>query len=288
MSQLDYLWTHFGEYTVSTGIQSSPDPNSLVTEKVLSDFLSISTNGAITDLKLVERNGKLDLEGISESGATVSVVSFDKENHLVGISIKKSNQQDVNDGVCEEVDSPLLVLNMLDGTTFKVNLEEFNLQGGETNSIKTNVHNNRIYANLKIDKSIETPVVEVKTTSEGLKVDLTLAESDNQLRLVKTQNGLDTEFKWDDGNNILFKCLTYDQYHSLSEIVLGKIYFITDAQCIYLNGNRYGTSITPSDTISVTNNGGIIKLDVKIDPDEFNLLSKSDKGLKANLFWDNE
>ena len=44
MSQLDYLWTNFGNYKVSEGIQSPPDPNSLITEKALVDAIkSINT-----------------------------------------------------------------------------------------------------------------------------------------------------------------------------------------------------------------------------------------------------
>ena len=39
MSQLDYLWTNFGNYKVSEGIQTPPDPNSLITEKTLVDAI---------------------------------------------------------------------------------------------------------------------------------------------------------------------------------------------------------------------------------------------------------
>ena len=41
-----------------------------------------------------------------------------------------------------------------------------------------------------------------------------------------------------------------------------------------------------TDTIEVINNGNSLKLEVKIDPEEFNLLSKSSAGLSAKLFWE--
>ena len=88
--------------------------------------------------------------------------------------------------------------------------------------------------------------------------------------------------------DILFQILTYDQYHSLSNVTPGKIYFITDEMCIYLNGVRYGDnlSLVNTDTIEVINNGNSLKLEVKLDPEEFNLLSKSSAGLSAKLFWE--
>ena len=136
---------------------------------------------------------------------------------------------------------------------------------------------------------IETPIVDVKITDNGLKVDLTIKDqSDKQLKLVKTDNGLDTSFTWDDGNNILFKCLTYDEYHSMPRHDLGKIYFITDEMCIYLNEVRYGDnlSLVDTDTIEITNIGNSVRLGVKIDPDEYNLLSKSSAGLAAQIYWE--
>ena len=69
---------------------------------------------------------------------------------------------------------------------------------------------------------------------------------------------------------------------------LGKIYFITDEMCIYLNEVRYGDnlSLVDTDTIEITNIGNSVRLGVKIDPDEYNLLSKSSAGLAAQIYWE--
>ena len=289
MSQLDYLWTNFGNYKVSEGIQSPPDPNSLITEKTLVDAIKSETGSYITNLKLLDAGDKLKLVGLSDSGEELTFVELDKENYLINAEVIRSTQEEIDNTICNELDIPLLVLTLKNGNKYYVNLDQFNYIGGETNSIKTTVLGKKISAHLKIDNSIETPIVDVKITDNGLKVDLTIKDqSDKQLKLVKTDNGLDTSFTWDDGNNILFKCLTYDEYHSMPRHDLGKIYFITDEMCIYLNEVRYGDnlSLVDTDTIEITNIGNSVRLGVKIDPDEYNLLSKSSAGLAAQIYWE--
>ena len=289
MSQLDYLWTNFGNYKVSEGIQSPPDPNSLITEKTLVDAIKSETGSYITNLKLLDSGDTLKLVGLSDSGEELTFVELDKENYLINAEVIRSTQEEIDNTVCDELDIPLLVLSLKNGSKYYVNLDQFNYIGGETNSIKTTVLGKKISAHLKIDNSIETPIVDVKITNSGLKVDLTIKDqSDKQLKLVRTDNGLDTSFTWDDGNNILFKCLTYDEYHSMSRHDLGKIYFITDEMCIYLNEVRYGDnlSLVDTDTIEITNIGNSVRLGVKIDPDEYNLLSKSSAGLAAQIYWE--
>ena len=286
MSQLDYLWTNFGNYKVSEGIQTPPDPNSLITEKTLVDAIKSETGSYITNLKLLDSGDTLKLVGLSDSGEELTFVELDKENYLINAEVIRSTQEEIDNTICNELDIPLLVLTLKNGNKYYVNLDQFNYIGGETNSIKTTVLGKKISAHLKIDNSIETPIVDVKITDSGLKDDLTIKDqSDKQLKLVKTDNGLDTSFTWDDGNNILFKCLTYDEYHSMSRHDLGKIYFITDEMCIYLNEVRYGDnlSLVDTDTIEITNIGNSVRLGVKIDPDEYNLLSKSSAGLAATI-----
>ena len=290
MSQLDYLWTNFGGYKISTGMQTPPDPNSIVTESILTDSIKNVTGGSINKLKLIDLGGdKIELAGLSSDGSLVSMVELDKENHLIKAEIINFTQEEIDNNICSELDIPLLVLTLLNGDKCYTNLDQFKYIGGESSSIKTTVLGKKISAHLKIDNSIDIPTVDVKITDQGLKVDLILKDqTDNQVKLVRTSDGLNTDFKWDDGNNILFQILTYDQYHSLSNVTPGKIYFITDEMCIYLNGVRYGDnlSLVNTDTIEVINNGNSLKLEVKLDPEEFNLLSKSSAGLSAKLFWE--
>lgn len=289
VSQLDYLWTTFGDYQVSEGVQTPPDPNSLVSEEVLTNYVKDITEGAIVKLGIIENDDALELVGYSSSGSIITIVELEKEDYLTGVQLIMSTQVEIDNNICTSLDEPLLKFTMKQGKTYYVNLNQFKYTGEETQSIKTTVTSNKIAAHLKIDNSIETPVVDVKVTDNGLKIDLTLKESgDNQLRLVRTTEGLDTKYTWDDGNNILFQCLTYNQYHNLSNPVQGKVYFITDEMCIYLNGVRYGDnlSLMDTDTIVVKNNDNSVSLEVKIDPDQFNLISKSSAGVSAKLYWE--
>ena len=178
---------------------------------------------------------------------------------------------------------------MSDSTYYYVNLSQFNYQGSETDSIKTTVNSGVIEANLKVDNTSTTPTVNVNVTSKGILIDLILNSTNSPLRLVKTTNGLDVKYTWDDGNNILFQCLTYDQYSLLgSKAIAGKVYFITDEQMIILNGKQYGKSlkISSTDTIKATYSWKDITLDTIIDSTTTNLLTKSSNGLLAQLIWE--
>lgn len=293
MSQLDYLWKYFGNKKISTGVSKVPDPNSIVTEEVLNKALANHTDNNINQLKLVDSpydNAKLQLLGVAPSGELLTIVDLDKEDHLQDIKLINSTLAEIERDMCDELDEPLLVLTMMSGKSYSVNLSQFKHIGVETKSIKTTVTGNRIAAQLKIDQSVETPVVDVKVTKDGLKVDLLLKEPEqgSQLKLIRTDDGLNTSYTWDDGNNILFKCMTFNEYKLLEHKEPGKIYFIPDAMCIYLNGIRYGDnlSLQDTDTIEMINNNNVISLEVKLDPNRYNLLSKSKAGLAANIFWE--
>lgn len=293
MSQLDYLWNNFGGKKISEGNLTNPDTDSIVTEEALNKVLLNYTNGMIARLKLVpslEDDSKLQLIGISPTGQSLTVVDLDKEDYLQDIEIITATQVEVDKEICDNLDEPILVAKMKGGKVYYVNLSQFKYIGAETKSIKTTVTGNKISANLKIDQSVETPIVDVRLTNDGLKVDLLLKdpEQGQQLKLVRTINGLDTSYTWDNGNNILFQCLTFNEYKLLKDKAPGKIYFIPDAMCIYLDGIRYGDnlSLQDTDTIQIVNNSNVISLEVKLDPDRYNLISKSQAGLTANIFWE--
>ena len=288
MSQLDYLWTHFGSYEVSDTY--NPDDNKIVSQQALNQCLEQYTEGVVSTMKLIPKNDVLQLVAYTKTGNELSVVELPKEEHLTGVEFKLSTQVEIDNGACDQLDEPLLIFTMNNGKKYYVLLNQFKYIGGETKSIKTTVVDNKITAHLKLDKSIETPVVDVDITDNGLKIDLKINPNnvDSQLRLVRTKNGLDTSYTWEDGNNILFDILNYSQYHTIQNPVPGKVYFIPDSNCIYLNGIRYGNNlaIQQSNTIEVVNNSNVLTLEVKIDPDADNLLTKSNAGLAAKIYWD--
>lgn len=289
MSQLDYLWTHFGKYGVTNKYPS--DSNMIVSQKALNQCLEKYSKGFVSSMKLVpkSKSGVLQLIACNKDGSELSIVEFPKEDHLTGVYFKLSTQEDIDNGICTELDKPLLVFTMESSKEYYVLLDQFDYSGQETNSIKTTVVNNKIFANLKLDDTIENPIVDVDITENGLKIDLKInpESQNNQLKLVRTKDGLNTTYTWESGDNILFDVLNYNNYHTLKNVIPGKIYFIPDANCIYLNGVRYGNNlaIQESNTIEVINNSNVFTLEVKIDPDEDNLLKKSNAGLAAKLYW---
>lgn len=282
MSQLDYLWTHFGNCEIAT--EPGDNADALITQKTLQEYLK----NYIADLALIPKGGsvdKLQLVAYAADKSIINSIEIDKEDHLVQIDSMLSTQVEIDNNICNELDVPLLVFTMKNGKKLYLNVSQFNCTGVETSSIKTQVVNNRIAAHLKIDKSLEVPVVDVDITDDGLRVDLSInPDKDKQLRLVKTKNGLDTTYTWENGDNILFDIVSFAQYTLLKNPIKGKIYFIPDENCIYLNGIKYGKnlSIDTGKTIEITDEG----LEVRIDPDEDNLLTKTNAGLSAKLYWD--
>lgn len=275
MSQLDYLWTNFGNFEVGAdGIISAP---------ILQEYLKEYTKGGIVDIKLLPKSeNTLELVLYGQDGGIINTIEVSKEDHLEKVESILSTYEEIENKVCTELNIPLIVFTMKSGK--KHYIQQTNYTGVETNSIITSVANNKIAAQLKIDRSLEVPVVNVDITESGLKIDLNInPDKDKQLRLVKTKNGLDTTYTWDSGDNILFDIVSFAQYSLLKNPVKGKIYFIPDENCIYLNGVKYdGKSTNTGETIENTDKG----LEVRIDPDEDNLLEKTNAGLSAKLYWD--
>ena len=101
MSQLDYLWTNFGNYKVSEGIQTPPDSNSLITEKTLVDAIKSETGSYITNLKLLDSGDTLKLVGLSDSGEELTFVELDKENYLINAEVIRSTQEEIDNTICK-------------------------------------------------------------------------------------------------------------------------------------------------------------------------------------------
>lgn len=286
MSQLDYLWTTFGGLKVSEEITGSAD--SLVTEKSLLDYLTEFSNNAINELETREVDDKIELVAKGANGSEVSVVKFDKEDYLVHTQIRPSTQADLDNDVSAEAGEPLLVFTMLSGKQMFVNLAQFAYIGINTNSINTTVVNGTIESHLKLDKSVSNPVVDFQVTKQGLRIDLTINEEDKQLKLVRGENGLDV-VRTINGDELNIEVTTLDEY-KLITFVPGTMYFISDGQCMYLNGIRYGGTSTldyvDSDTIQTEQSEAGMALNVKVASDDFNLTSVTENGLYTALYWE--
>ena len=290
MSQLDYLWTYFGGKKVTSNVDTG-NPNEIVSNEALKAYLQAHAgeNGGVTTFDLKDNGtGTLVLRGIDQNGAQLTVAEWDKADNLISVEGYDSTQYEIDRDIVDEAGIPLLVFTLKSGKKFYINLNQFKYSGIETNTIKTIVTNNKIEAHLKIDDSVQTPVLDIRKTDQGLRMDLKIASSnESQLRLVRTTEGLDTKMTWDNGNDVRFDIMPYERYSVITPDP-GKVYFIPDANCIYLDGKRYGNNLAlqTTDTIEVSREGNIYSLDVKVDPDEDNLMFKTEAGLAAKLYWE--
>lgn len=132
-------------------------------------------------------------------------------------------------------------------------------------------------SSISLDNSNPLPTVELTQTSIGLQANLVLAKSDSGVQLVKTEDGLVAQFKWDgEDQEIKLKYVTSQEYSSLNEIDQGTLYFITDNRYIMFQGIKYGDNISREEINDIKE-----LLNQKVDKD-------GDKVLSDNNFSDED
>ena len=132
-------------------------------------------------------------------------------------------------------------------------------------------------SSISLDNSNPLPTVELTQTSIGLQANLVLAKSDSGVQLVKTEDGLVAQFKWDGENQeIKLKYVTSQEYSSLNGIDQGTLYFITDNRYIMFQGIKYGDNISREKINDIKE-----LLNQKVDKEE-------GKGLSSNDYSDSD
>ena len=132
-------------------------------------------------------------------------------------------------------------------------------------------------SSISLDNSNPLPTVELTQTSIGLQANLVLAKSDSGVQLVKTEDGLVAQFKWDGENQeIKLKYVTSQEYSSLNGIDQGTLYFITDNRYIMFQGIKYGDNISREGINDIKE-----LLNQKVDKEE-------GKGLSSNDYSDSD
>lgn len=132
-------------------------------------------------------------------------------------------------------------------------------------------------SSISLDNSNPLPTVELTQTSIELQANLVLAKSDSGVQLVKTEDGLVAQFKWDGENQeIKLKYVTSQEYSSLNGIDQGTLYFITDNRYIMFQGIKYGDNISREEINDIKE-----LLNQKVDKEE-------GKGLSSNDYSDSD
>lgn len=291
MSQLDYLWTYFGSYSVAEEASDTPREDVILTEKALVDYVKSATNG-IFSLELRDKVGttdKLELVGKSYGGGEISVIELDKENHLISISKLIATQVEVDNRVANAIGDYLLVFTMLDGSNIYVNLSDFQYKGQETKSANVSIVGDKVAVQVKLDNPIIEPTVNLTEGNNGLQANLVLAASNSGVQFIKTSEGIKASFVWNDTTQeVKAQFLTLDQYLLLTPVE-GTMYFITDNGYIYFNGVKYGEkcNITPEELEQLK--ADVTKLRTDVDYKHTRALEAEaniNKELATKVAWD--
>lgn len=312
-SQLDWLWEMYGERPVVS------DPNEAKGEDILNkDGVSRAVcrmiQNLVRKLELVPNphcSNLNDVVIIEDDGDRKVAFSLEKEDHLISIKMRKSTQADVDDNMCNEVNKFVGEFRMMSGKRYLLDLSFMELEGARTNSVETFVEDGKVFSNLRLANSVDK-CISAEVTRSGLIIELNLADSPGQAKLVSTKDGLAVENKWADGSDFRFSLCTYAQYMALCNgegvcscheqfehececgcadraisTQKGHIYFITDKNFFYLNGVRYGhTSIVSTDTINHTiTDDGIHQFSVNVSGRAGNLLQAIESGLYCDFKW---
>ena len=147
MSQLDYLWTTYGPYTVSDSIDVE---DSIPSSKAIKDAIATQVTG-IVELDTQEEGNKVRVIGKGGSGEEISSILLDKDTKIVSFERHLITQEDIDNGFGNALNEEWLILTASNGDRFEVSLEDFVVKGQITNTIITQTKNGNIASELKIN-----------------------------------------------------------------------------------------------------------------------------------------
>ena len=262
MSQLDYLWTTYGSYTVSSSLDIE---DSIPTSQAVKDIIEKQVSGVV-QLDKAELEKKIKIIGKTRDGEEITSIEIDKDTKVTKFQRHEINQEDLDNGFGNTLGEDWLILETTDGSIFPILLEDLVIKGQETTTILTNAKDGKVAASLKVNNPITDKSVDIKTSSDGIWADLIVNQTSNSgVSLIKSQEGVYIKFAWEGTDTpIKFKAFnTYDEY-LLASIDSGTIYFIKDSKSIYFDNVKYGGS-----------GGG------ELDPTEYYTRSETDSLLKV-------
>ena len=259
MSQLDYLWTHFGAYEVSNEASQVPSENIILTEQALANFLQETTSGGITKLtyrKHPTKEGIMQLIGTSANGSELTIVEMPEEVHVQSFQRRKITQEDIDNGFDYPIDSDILSIILTNGQELIVSMMDLDLMisSKDTSTIHTEIVNGIISSTLRIDsRNNDNSIIPIYNSGNGIYADIKVSKTDSGVEITKETDGLSACIPIN-GSKLRFKTLKLDQYLVLEPKDATTLYIITDIPYIYFGGVRYGSGLETSDSpiVSIT------------------------------------
>lgn len=307
--QLDLLWEQFGGRVVENNPNDARDSD-MLNKQGTERFIKQLTGGAIVGVsKIDDPNDKRKNIVIAKTmnGESVTLYSFEKEDYLKKVTIRKTTQQDVDDGNVDKSGLYAFEYIMNSGRKMLVPAYQFMYHGVRTDSIETYINENGgIESILRIAENKDTALT-IEMTKNGLLVQSVVSPCQGQAKIVKQDCGLAVQNNWDNGDPIKLVELTYEEYVELQNASLvcdcktggecacednsnrienGCIYFIKNKNIMYLNGVKYGFAISDSNTVYMTKGEtGEFMLNVKISKNSTNMLRVLSDGLYSAMSW---
>lgn len=307
--QLDLLWEQFGGRVVENNPNDARDSD-MLNKQGTERFIKQLTGGAIVGIsKIDDPNDKRKNIVMAKTlnGESVTLYSFEKEDYLKKVTIRKTTQQDVDDGNADKSGLYAFEYIMNSGRKILVPAYQFMYHGVRTDSIETYINENGgIESILRIAENKDTALT-VEMTRNGLLIQSVVSPCQGQAKIVKQDCGLAVQNNWANGDPIKLVELTYEEYVALQNASLvcdcktggececednsdrienGCIYFIKNKNIMYLNGVKYGFAISDSNTVYMTKSEtGEFMLNVKISKNSTNMLRALSDGLYSAMSW---
>lgn len=253
MSQLDYLWTYFGGYSVSEEASTIPQNDVILTESAITKLISTSAGGGI--VKLIYRNHPtnadlIQLVGANIDGTEITVVDMPKEVHVTNFGSSVVTSEDIDKGCPFPIGTNVIALVLSNDKRFYFNLDAYivgsGISGVDTNTIRTKVVNGIISSDLKIKST--NNVVEINSDKDGIFADLKISSQNTGVVIEKQDDGISAKIPLNNSQYFIrFQQLTLLAYMNIENKDPGMVYFITDKPYIYLGDKRYGVDINPGE-----------------------------------------
>lgn len=237
-SQLDYLWTNFGNLEVSNKISQIPSDEVILTESAILKELQNCSTDVIIDS--IDNEDSISIILKDHQNSVISHTEINKQIPIKSFSKFKSTQEDVDNKLVSKSD--LICLKIIDFKDKEYIIELFpEVKGSETNSIITSVDDNKVAAQLKIDNPIVEKSVEIRQSTNGVQANL-IVDDKSIIKVDKTKDGILVHQTWE-GEDVDLKCrfLTTDEYLLILEPDNGTIYFLKDKPYIYFRKVKYGS-----------------------------------------------
>ena len=88
------------------------------------NFKSYLKDNGVNKFELEEEDGNtIALKGLSTSGKELTIVRWDKADNLVAAQGYRSTQWEVDEGIVDDIDIPLLVFTLKSGKKFYISLD---------------------------------------------------------------------------------------------------------------------------------------------------------------------